>query len=149
MKNFKIGLLILLLGGFTFSCKNTEEKPVEAEEVTATESHHSEDELRLNNGLKWQANPETTEGVLAMKEHLEAFRNLGLGDYNQLRTHLELEFKTILDKCTMKGEAHDQLHNYLYPMRDHFSNLSKEAETAEEAFLAIESYVPVYFEYFE
>jgi len=149
MKNIRIGLLVILIAGFTISCKNTEEKPVEVEEITETETHHSDEELRLNNGLKWQANIETTEGVLAMQEHLQAFRNLGLSDYNQLRTHLEAEFKMIFEKCTMKGESHDQLHNYLYPMKDYFSNLSKESKTAEEAFLALENYVPVYFDYFE
>lgn len=149
MNIFKIGLLAIMLAGLTISCKNSEEKPSEAEEITETETHHSDEELRLNNGLKWQANPETTEGVLAMQEHLQAFRNLGQDDYNQLRSLLEAEFKMIFEKCTMKGESHEQLHNYLFPMKDYFSNLSKDAETAEEAFLTLESYVPVYFDYFE
>lgn len=146
---FLLSLMVLV-----FSCKNSEQKPseeliTEEEWVVEEETYHSDGELTLNNGLKWQANPETTEGVIAMMDHLEAFRNLGLGDYEQLRIHLEDEFKMIFEKCTMKGEAHNQLHNYLYPMRDYFSKLSKGSETAEKAFLALEDYVPMYFDYFE
>jgi hypothetical protein len=149
MRKFIFPLIVILVA-VLLTCKNSEEKtPVEPEEVTETESHYSDDELRLNNGNKWQANPETTEGILAMKEHLDAFRNLGLDDYNQLRVNLELEFQTIFEKCTMKGEAHNQLHNYLYPMRDCFSDLSKGTETAEKAFITLEKYLPMYFDYFE
>jgi len=149
MRKFIFPLIVILVA-VLLTCKNSEEKtPVEPEEVTETESHYNDDELRLNNGKKWQANQETTEGILAMKEHLEAFRNLGLDDYNQLRVNLELEFQMIFEKCTMKGEAHNQLHNYLYPMRDCFSDLSKGTETAEKAFITLEKYLPMYFDYFE
>jgi hypothetical protein len=149
MRKFIFPLIVILVAVLV-TCRYTEEKiPVEPEKIIETENHHNDDELRLNNGMKWQANTETTEGILAMKELLEAFRNLGLGDYEQLRIHLETEFQMIFEKCTMKGEAHNQLHNYLYPMRDCFSDLSKGGETAEKAFLSLEKYVPVYFDYFE
>lgn len=131
------------------SCKNVEEKPSENSINSVEEIYNNNEDLLLNNGLKWQANPETTQGVMAMLEHLQAFRNLGLEDYNQLRTDLEDEFKMIFEKCTMKGESHNQLHNYLYPMRDYFSDLSKDHNTAEKAFVALEAYVPQYFDYFE
>jgi hypothetical protein len=153
MRKFIFPLIVVLVA-VLITCRNSEEKskedPATQEELLVEEEvHHRDDELRLNNGEKWQANPETTEGILAMKEHLEAFRHLGIADYNQLRIHLETEFKMIFEKCTMKGEAHNQLHNYLYPMRDCFLDLSKGTETAEKAFLALEEYVPVYFDYFE
>jgi hypothetical protein len=148
MRKFIFPIIVVLVA-VLITCRNSEEKTVETEEITETEIHHSDEELRLNNGMKWQANPETTDGVLAMKEHLDSFRNLGLGDYEQLRTHLEIEFKMIFEKCTMKGEAHKQLHNFLYPMRDYFSDLSKGSETAEKAFISLEKYVPVYFDYFK
>lgn len=154
MKKLVLFFKIILISISIISCRNSEQKPseesiTEEELVVEEETHHSDGELTLNNGMKWQANPETTEGVIAMMDHLEAFRNLGLGDYAQLRVHLEDEFRMIFEKCTMKGEAHNQLHNYLYPMRDYFSQLSKGSETAEKAFLALEDYVPVYFDYFE
>ncbi|MEX0997462.1 MAG: hypothetical protein WDZ45_10470 [Flavobacteriaceae bacterium] len=149
MNYFKIGVLILLLSGLMISCKQAEEKPIPTEEISETESHHSEDELRLNNGKKWTANAETTQGVLAMQEHMDDFRDLENGNYTQLKSQLELEFKTIFEKCTMKGESHEQLHNYLYPIRDYFSALGKDKESAKAAFSKLESYIPVYFEYFE
>jgi hypothetical protein len=149
MTNFKIVSLLLLLSGFIISCKQREEKPKGTEEITEIETHHSENELLLNNGKKWEANAETTQGVIAMQEHMNDFRGLENEDFLQLKSQLEQEFKTIFEKCTMKGESHEQLHNYLFPMRDYFSALGKDRETAKEAFLKLESYIPVFFEYFE
>lgn len=148
MKYIIMGMLLLFVTGFANSCKQAEEKP-SAEKITETESHHSEDELRLDNGQKWKANAETTQGVLAMQELMDDFRDSKNSNYNQLKTKLEFEFKTIFDKCTMKGESHEQLHNFLFPMRAYFSALSKDLETAEAAYVKLESYLPIYFEYFE
>ena len=43
--------------------------------------------------------------------------------YASLKKELEEEFTTIFEKCTMKGEAHNQLHNYLKPMIAFFEGL--------------------------
>lgn len=148
MKHIIIGILLLFLTSLTISCKHIEEKP-SGEEITETESHHSEDDLHLNNGEKWQANKATTQGVLAMQKHVKDFKGLENTNYTQLKSQLEQEFRLIFVKCTMKGASHDQLHNYLYPMRAYFSALGKDKETAEAALLKLESYIPVYFEYFD
>ena len=71
MKQLFIISLILLI-----SCKQTQEKKsvpvIEQEEVSSEESHESIDgEVTLNNGELWQANRETTEGILKMKERIK------------------------------------------------------------------------------
>lgn len=142
-------MAVLLVLIFSVSCRDATPSTAEDAAVNKTESHHSEDELRLNNAEKWKANIETTKGVLAMQKHMDDFRNSENRNYNQLKSQLELEFKTIFEKCTMKGESHEQLHNFLFPMRAYFSALSNDSETAEAAYVQLDSYLPIYFEYFE
>ena len=75
--------------------------------------------VALNDGKKWPANAETTEGIQKMTNLLEALPETATTDnINKLKKELETEFATILQKCTMTGEAHNQLHNYLLPMKE-------------------------------
>ena len=86
--------------------------------------------VTLNNGERWDANPETTQGVMKMAKMVESFPDdASPVDYHTLKIGLEEEFGTILRKCTMKGEAHDQLHNYLVPLREMFSDLASDDAT--------------------
>ena len=52
-----------------------------------------------------------------------------------LRAELETAFQDIFKQCTMKGPAHDQLHNYLLPIKALFEKI--ESETAGESEAAI------------
>ena len=61
---------------------------------------------------------------------------------------LQAEFKTIFEKCTMKGQAHDQLHNYLVPVKDHLDKI-RERNEAEENFKELVAYLGTYENYFE
>ena len=72
----------------------------------------------LNHGQKWSANPETKEGIKIMKDLVSVKdKELSIGDCDNLKSSLETEFNNILSRCTMKGEAHEQLHNFLIPMQ--------------------------------
>ena len=89
------------------------------------EDHSSEtDRVELNDGKQWEANPETTTGVEKMKDLINEFNvNSDQPAYSALHDRLDEEFKTIFAKCTMTGEAHNQLHNYLHPMRGYIDGL--------------------------
>ena len=92
-----------------------------------------EETLHLNNGEKWVANPETTQGINRMLEIVAAqndAQNFSL--YEEMGKSLNLEMKTIFNQCTMKGEAHDQLHLYLIPLVKQFRALEN-AENKEDA----------------
>jgi len=66
-------------------------------------------------GLRWIANPETTSGIATMAATLQEF-DPAKGDAYALKAALEEEFGLIFERCTMEGEAHNQLHNYLIPI---------------------------------
>ncbi len=81
--------------------------------------------VTLDNGKKWVANAETSEGIKKMIQLTESVPgNANLHDYHALKEKLEAEFSMILSKCTMTGEAHNQLHNYLLPMKGMFEGLN-------------------------
>jgi hypothetical protein len=117
-----IYLLIVALVFTSCTKKSTEqEKYVNDTDHTALDS-----ELKLNDGERWEANIETTEGINNMLLLIDAFRKDDSADYTALKDNLTFEFTTIFKKCTMKGEAHDQLHNYLLPLKTLIDNASNE-----------------------
>lgn len=137
---------------FTISCGNKGEKKHEQPTLQTEETAHEDDTiLRLNNGDLWSANTETTDGINNMivlvktfteKENLEAFTTL--------KQNLEKEFGTIITKCSMKGEPHNQLHNYLMPMKSYFKGLeSSDLNTCKESFNELKRHLSEYSNYFE
>lgn len=103
--------------------------------------------VKLDNGKKWKANPETITGVnnmLALVENGMA----GKMTTRNLYDTLKVEFKMIFDKCTMTGESHDQLHNYLLPLKDRMDKL-KEDGANDNDLKEMQEYLLIFKNYFE
>ena len=76
------------------------------------------------------------------KENLDA--------YAILKQNLEAEFGKIITECTMEGEPHNQLHNYLIPITKVFKGLnSSELNTCKENFEKLNKHLATYSEFFE
>lgn len=115
--------------------------------------HHGEAAaVQLDNGKRWKANPETTSGIAAMQAILAKYEG-GASDENArkaLREELESAFQNIFKQCTMKGEAHDQLHNYLLPMKGLFEKIESQAPgESEQATGQLKKHLEAYQTYFE
>lgn len=115
--------------------------------LSCQESHTGHDTaVQLDNGKRWQANPETTAGIAKMQSVMATYEGRNSAEDRQaMRSELETAFQNIFAQCTMKGEAHDQLHNYLFPMKDLFSQI----ETSDEAVKALKAHLDRYGAYFE
>lgn len=105
----------------------------------------------FDDGARWKANTETTDGIEKMIRIINGFEQ---GDdieaYASLSEALNVEFILIFQKCTMKGEAHSQLHNYLLPMRIYFKRLeSNDLEKCKTSFAELGAHLALYSEYFE
>ncbi len=142
----------------TTSCKDkvenkkTSPKVEENKAIKTTEEHHHETgAVQLNDGKKWKANLETTEGIKKMQKLMAAFSEKESPEaYISLKENLETEFTMIFEKCTMKGESHNQLHNYLKPMLGLFDGLSStDLNTCKESFQTMNKHLSHYSEYFE
>jgi len=138
---------ILILAGSLFflsACNNSKNETAESEVASQTM-------VQLNNGTKWKANAETTEGINNMIAIISKFQEgENAADYPLLKNTLEAEFKLIFDRCTMTGEAHDQLHNYLIPLKEMLSRLDSTDPTVISTAIAdVDDHLQLYFEYFE
>ncbi len=72
--------------------------------------------MSLNDGGKWEANKETTEGVSNMLKLLEGTDARTTDAYKKNGKLLKEQIDLVLNQCTMKGESHDQLHTFLVPL---------------------------------
>lgn len=112
---------------------------------------HTASEIVLDNGKQWIANPETTIGINNMIKMMDEFNPSGDSkDYNVLADNLADEFQMIFKNCTMEGEAHNQLHNYLLPMKDMFDGLkSNEISIQKQHFEMLKAHLISYPNYFQ
>jgi hypothetical protein len=83
------------------------------------------EDIQLNNGIKWNANIETTQGVNMMLEEIKKSSPKTVQEYVSLANKLNTEKNMIVEKCTMKGESHDNLHIFLHPLIEKINHLQK------------------------
>ena len=142
-RNLFAGLFALTFIITAIACDESESK---IEKTKATEL-----KVELNEGEKWEANRETTQGIENMENTLNQFdKNSDIQAYKSLSKELEREFTMIFQKCTMKGEAHNQLHNYLIPLKDYIKGLgADEQQTAEKNYEKMIPHLAAYSHYFE
>lgn len=106
-----------------------------------------EDQVKLDNGEKWIANKETNEGIDNMLAMVKKEGRKETPDYVMLKERLDKEFNVLLEKCTMTGESHNQLHNYLLPLKAKIDKLNP--NSSKEAIEEIENYLLTYYDYFK
>lgn len=137
-------VLLILISLFAFSC-NT--KP-ENETLKHHEQTISSAEIQLDHGEKWVANAETTEGIKIMQNICSHYN----GDVAQLEnTYLSLftEFNLIFERCTMTGEAHEQLHAFLIPVKNQLAILKDCKADCDKEIKYLEEYLLTYDKYFK
>ena len=115
-----------------------DQKEAETHDHTASpshgETHHAElASVQLNNGEKWEANRETTEGIHRMEMLVDDFNGFSNTESLQtLKSQLDYEFNQIIEQYTMTGESHEQLHNYLIPLKSMIDNIDKGNQKEQE-----------------
>ena len=143
MNNRKIFSVIVLLLLFV-SCNSNKKKDIDVSAIKIVG-------VSLDNTKLWQANLETTDGSKKMQRIMASFSEKeNVTAYSSVKEELEAEFTNIFQKCTMKGEAHNQLHNYLKPMINIFEGLeSSNINTCKTSYKTIENHLAGYANYFE
>ncbi len=145
--------LMLLIASFVISCENhsADEHEHSATEETAENHHGDGNVLSLNNGELWTANHETTFGINSMISLMDSFSEKESVDaYTILKNKLEEEFNMIFQKCTMTGESHNQLHNYLQPMTEMFDGIgSSDLNVCQTNFDKLNKHLAEYSNFFK
>jgi hypothetical protein len=152
-------LLFGICALFLLSCKSPSDPQAQAGEqntsvaptpAPAPENTAGAPEVELNKGAKWEANPETTKGIGVMQGLLGEFTpEPTVEDYRALHKKLSTSFQSILQQCTMTGEAHNQLHNYLLPLKSQIDKLGSEnLAVCQKVMPEVKAYLMKYSHYF-
>jgi len=109
------------------------------------------DGISLNNGEKWEVNSEMKPHIQQGKEILKTYQVDGGSDYKSLAEQLEAANGELIKSCTMDGESHNQLHNWLLPHMKLITKLkeSTSQSEAEQAIAGLEESFETYEKYFK
>lgn len=142
----KTTLSLVTLAFLISSC--TESPKEQTHEKQATKKEVG---LTLNNDNRWIANAETTAGVNNMITLIDSFTdNEDREAYTHLSENLNNEFGLIFKRCTMKGEAHYQLHTFLIPIKTWISKInSTKIADCKQNTLELRAHLNKYKEFFE
>ena len=161
--NKTLVILVVTLS-LTISCKETnKENPVEEKTTVETVNHENHstrsheindtwvNDMMLNNGNKWSANKETTDGVSEMLTLVEVNKSITTDDYKNLGVVLSSVNNTVVKECTMEGPSHDNLHVWLHPLIEKITLLQKVQNPEEGAQLTsnIKTHLEGYYDYFK
>ncbi|MDP2688144.1 MAG: hypothetical protein Q8O62_13035 [Aequorivita sp.] len=161
-------LTVVTISALLISCNETKNKNENTESVETTEGVHEHEmeemepethamnnawvnEIKLDNGSKWQANLETTEGVEKMLGLVNASDSKSVEDYHSLASKLNEDKNVLVKKCTMEGPSHDNLHVFLHPLIEKIEALGKVTSTDEgvEITASIKENLEGYYNYFQ
>ncbi len=161
-------LSLAIVSAVLISCNETKHKEGRTDSVEATEEVHEHQmeemttekhvmnnewvkEIKLDNGNKWQANIETTEGVNKMLSSVKSSEPKTVEDYHALASKLNDDKNVVVKKCTMEGPSHDNLHVFLHPLIEKIEALGKVSTPAEgaEVTASIKENLDGYYEYFK
>ncbi len=140
---------ILALFAFTiillFSCQQATENKVESQKesteigaqsksdpqeekrnrYTADDGHTTGINVNLDHGAKWETNRETSTGIAMMLGTINDLTpDPTIEDYRGIYKKLATEYQSIIQKCTMTGNARTELQNYLDPLKEKINILS-------------------------
>lgn len=125
-------ILTLTIGSFLlYGCGNsTSEQSNNNGELATQQQHQHDDEqtISLNNGEKWFVNEEMKPFILEAENILTEYINNNSTDYKTLAVQLKKKNSGLIKNCTMKGESHDELHNWLHPHIDLIKKLEQEED---------------------
>ncbi len=153
MKNITLSLIVISL--FLFSCGNTSKEKSKAETETVTHEEHQHNAeiqtIELNNGEKWNVDTNMITHIRNMENDIISFAKVEQKDYKSLSNKLQSNIDLLTSNCTMKGKAHDELHQWLLPYIDLVKELSevKDETESEKQFQKIENSFIIFNQYFQ
>lgn len=114
----------ILVCSILFSCstnpsdnkqKNQMMDSVATETQSSTDSHHHAEILVLHNGVKWRVNSEMQPFILKGETLVNDYISHKDSNFVRLASDLKSSNNALIKSCTMKGEAHENLHKWLHP----------------------------------
>ena len=126
-------------------------KEHETHQENAVLNNNWMNEIQLDNGAKWLADKQTTEGVNTMLKLISESKTETVEDYLSLANKLNDRKNTLVKECTMTGPSHDNLHVFLHPLIEKIEVLleTKTTEEGSETLKSMTYNLNVYKTYFK
>lgn len=127
------GLFLILILISINSCTNNTDNKEKVLETTEDNHEQHKDVLSLNSGEKWTIVPEMMTYLIYMNEDINKFEGKTLEEHSSLAIDLSINIDLLTAKCTMKGDAHDQLHIWLVSYIKNVNNfaVAEDVQNAE------------------
>jgi hypothetical protein len=93
--------------------------------------HTSSTSIQLNEGQKWTVDEPMMVYIRNLENEVTIFDGETLAEYQALTAALKKNIDGLTSNCTMKGEAHDELHKWLLPFIELVDELDNSKTTAE------------------
>lgn len=129
----------------------TEEINVQEEVIIEEEHQHTEEPIVLNDGKKWKVDENMLVFIRNMEAGINDFEDNSERDYPRLAKSIDENIVELTSNCTMKGQAHDELHKWLLPfieLSEKF-DVATEIEEQEKIYEEFKSSFEVFNTYFE
>jgi len=112
---------------------------------------HDDSPLVLDNGQKWTIISSMDVYLQEMEDLVTNFKGENLEDHQELAKELKDNIGLLTSNCTMKGQAHDELHKWLLPYIELVDNYSKadSKQAAARHFAKVKSSFEAYNKYFK
>lgn len=139
------GLIMLAMG-----CGSSEHQ-----EKATTEMHAgyaaAATPLSMNGTEKWKADASTLDYVQQMEERVNGYLAAPVTDHMVLVGQLQADLSSLTAGCTMKGQAHDELHNWLLPYIGQVKMLAatEDPDTAQQIIKDLKAQLESFHFYFE
>jgi major membrane immunogen (membrane-anchored lipoprotein) len=124
-----------------------------ASEADHHDDHGSGDALMLDHGKKWQIDEATRMHVGNIEKAIQDPAS-GTGDmefYQSLAGFLKENIAKLTADCTMTGEAHDELHKWLYTFIETSKELAAatDGKKADETAIKLKASIEEFHQFFE
>jgi len=139
--------IILLLT----SCTSSQEE-VSAKDISVIEeSNFNPHDIELINGEKWKVDEGMMITTQLIANKVQTFDGKTMEEYKEYSTSLSNLISELTSNCTMKGQAHDELHKWLVPFIGLSKGLKKSEDIAELSKIdgELKSEIVVFGDYFE
>jgi hypothetical protein len=144
-------IVVVMIGVFLLGCDHASHTSSHDEH----KSHLNADQspLVLNNGKRWETDAPTRAGMRDLKAKVVAFNAKEQAQLNDIKTlagEIEGDVNTILQKCTMTGAGHVELHKFIaIALKDVEALRSSDLEDARAALKQLEDDILLFDRYFE
>lgn len=110
-------VMLLVYSNETIGSSNSNLSSITSTEVAPQHDHQNET-IALNNGQKWIVDNNMMVHIRNMEKDINSFESKNSNDYSILSKKLKSNIELLTSNCTMKGQAHDELHKWLLPYID-------------------------------